>query len=149
MRLKLLIGLVIVCAARRAEAERSIVVEVTFAAPFDAAELTTAMRVRLAPEGPPVRVRVTLTPTGVQVEAPGGKRDLALTGLDHTDAARLVALAANDLLLDDLALAPAPPRTASPLGISILGGRPLEMCERLGSVDDRQTASLDLGVPPS
>lgn len=124
MSLQLLLGLSIVCAAPAARAERAIAVEVTFAAPFDAAQLREAIRVRLPAEGRPVHVRVALTPTGIQVETPSGAREVEVSGLEGAAAARLVALAASDLLLDDLASVPtivesaaAPPaRSATTIG---------------------------------
>lgn len=105
---------------------RAITVEVAAAAPFDAGDLVGALRVRLQPEGPAVHVRVQTTAAGVRVEARGGARDVAVGGLDAAAAARLVALAANDLLFDDLATAPAPGiaaevRTRSPAVIRPTG----------------------------
>ena len=55
-----------------------------------------------------MRVRVTPTATGVRIETRGEARDVELGELRGADAARMVALVANDLLSDDLA-APAPP----------------------------------------
>ena len=129
MSLPLSIG-ILLCAAP-AYAERAIGVEVTFAAPFDAEELREALRMRLPADGPGVAVRVTLTPTGIQVETPDGVREIDVEGLRGAAAARLVALAASDLLLDDLATAPVsapavtarrevPARAGTSLGV--LGG---------------------------
>jgi hypothetical protein len=111
--LKLMIGVAILCGARPAAAERSITAEVSAIAPFDAAELTAALRVRLPADGAPVELRVTATPDGVRIEARGNVREVTLRDLTGPAAARLVALAANDLLLDDLADLPlAPPSLA-------------------------------------
>ncbi|MEJ7597605.1 MAG: hypothetical protein WKG01_06820 [Kofleriaceae bacterium] len=122
---------VLVCAAPVAYAERAIGVEVTFAAPFDADELREALRMRLPADGPGVAVRVTLTPTGIQVETRDGVRAVDVEGLRGPAAARLVALAASDLMLDDLASAPVsapsvtariePPAT-SRITVGVLGG---------------------------
>ncbi|CAN5730014.1 hypothetical protein BH11MYX3_BH11MYX3_36300 [soil metagenome] len=107
MSLKLAAGLSIVCGGSLpAAAERSIVVELAQPAPFAADELAAAMRMRLPAEGAPVRVRVSATADGVHVDTAPGSRDVALNGLAGTAAARLVALAASDLLLDGLAAAP-------------------------------------------
>jgi hypothetical protein len=129
--LKLVIGLSILGAAQPAAAERSIIADVTAIVPFDAAQLTAALRVRLPSEGAPVELRVTATPDGVRIEARGNVREVALRDLTGAAAARLVALAANDLLLDDLADLPlaapsltrsstAPDRAATTVGV--LGG---------------------------
>ncbi len=107
MSLKLAAGLSIVCGGSApAAAERSIVIELAQPAPFAAGELAAAMRMRLPADGAPVRVRVSPTEDGVHVDTAPGSRDVALNGLAGTAAARLVALAAGDLLLDDLATAP-------------------------------------------
>jgi hypothetical protein len=119
--LKLLIGLVILCGTGLAHAERAITVDVA-AGPLTATELVAAIRARLPADGAPVRVAVTPTQDGVRVEAHGGTRDIALTGLDHAAAIRLVALAANDLLFDDLASLPESPPSAVPL--ASFGNRP-------------------------
>jgi hypothetical protein len=115
-----------------AYAERAIAVEVTFAAPFEASELREALRVRLPVEGGPVRVRVALTPTGIQVETPRGVREVDVAGLEGVAAARMVALAASDLLLDDLATFPVSPpalveampaaATTPPIALGVVGG---------------------------
>lgn len=120
MSLKLVIGLVL-SAASPATAERSIVADVPSIAPFDASELTAALRVRLARDGAPVTVRVLATATGVRVEVSttenaierGGAREVSLDGLFGETAARMVALAADDLMLDELALPPEAPRLAA------------------------------------
>lgn len=136
-------------------------VDLTSAAPFAAGELASAMRVRLAPEGAPVHVRVTPTPTGARVEARGGVREVALGGLGGAAAARLVALAASDLLLDDLASPPLSPpslsrvnradvRGAATVGVfggaagwdGVLGGLTLD-----GALPrDRWLITIDLGA---
>jgi hypothetical protein len=108
--LKLLAGLVACAAPAAARAdERAVSAEVAPAVPFDAAQLTDAIRIRLPAGRAPIRVRVFATPVGVRIEARGNARDVALGGLTGTAAARLVALAASDLLLDDLAAAPPAP----------------------------------------
>ena len=107
MSLPLAAGLSILCASSApARAERAIVVELAEPAPFDAAELTAAMRMRLPADGSPVRVRVTRTADGVRIDAAPGSRDISLNGLAGPAAARMVALVASDLLLADLAVAP-------------------------------------------
>jgi hypothetical protein len=103
--MRLLAVLSVACAARTASAERAIAVDVT-GAPFEAAELVDALRVHLAHDGSAVRVRVTASEHGVRVEARGSSRDVELGGLHGAAAARLVALVADDLLLDDLAPVP-------------------------------------------
>lgn len=131
MSLKLVIGVVLI-AAQAASAERAIVTEVTAIAPFDANELTAALRVRLARDGAPVTVRVLAIPAGVRVEVSstdqaivrGGARDVSLEGLSGATAARMVALAASDLILDDLAMPAAVATTEVEPGrttISMLG----------------------------
>lgn len=115
-----MIGLVL-SAAQPASAERSIVADVAATAPFDARELTAALRVRLVRDGAPVTVRVLATPAGVRVEVSStegaivrqGARDVALDGLRGPTAARLVALAADDLMLEDLAMPPAEARSVA------------------------------------
>lgn len=129
--IKLLVGLAIVCgapAASRAD-ERAVVVEVAPTAPFDALQLAAAVRLRVPPSGPPVRIRVFATADGVRIEARGSAREVALAGLTGSAAARLVALAAADLLVDDLDGAPIEPpsltaRVAAPQArgtIAVLG----------------------------
>ena len=118
-------ALVVTCAVRRAQAERAIVVDEAIGAQrFAAQELAAAIRVRIAPEGSPVRIRVTSTSTGVRIETRGETRDVELGELRGADAARMVALVANDLLVDDLATPPPPlelqARHAPELGV--LGG---------------------------
>jgi len=113
-------GLVVTCATRRAYADRSITVDEQATAPFAPQELAAAIRVRIATEGSPVRIRVTPTATGVRIETRGEARDVELGELRGADAARMVALVANDLLVDDLA-APAPP---APTAILARGAAP-------------------------
>jgi hypothetical protein len=58
---------------------------------------------------------VTAIAGGVHLEAPGGDRDVALGGRRGADAARLVALAASDLLSPEPSAAPPPePEPAAP-----------------------------------
>jgi hypothetical protein len=101
-------ALVVTCAVRRAQADRSIVVDEAMSGPFAPQDLAAAIRVRIAAAGSPVRILVTPTATGVRIETRGETREVALGELRGPDAARMVALVANDLLVDDLA-APAPP----------------------------------------
>lgn len=104
----LLRSLVVLSAlAAPAAAERAIVVsELGASMPFSEAELASALRVRLPSAGAPVRLAVTASGDAVVVAARGGSRTVALRGRTGADAARLVALAAIDLVLDDLATAP-------------------------------------------
>jgi len=102
----MLVGLTILCGARQAMADRAIDVDAV-GAPFTRAELIAALRVRVAPDGARLQLRVIATEGGVRIEGPGGTREIALGGLRGGAAARLVALAASDLLLSDLSLAPA------------------------------------------
>ncbi|HEX7699812.1 MAG TPA: hypothetical protein VF403_03795, partial [Kofleriaceae bacterium] len=94
---RFVVGLMIVGAARQAAAERVIDVDAA-GAPFEARDLVAAIRVRAAIEGAPVHLLVTSIDHGVRVAARGGVREVNLGGLTGTAAARLVALAANDLL---------------------------------------------------
>jgi hypothetical protein len=109
---KLLVGMAMMCGAPAlAQAERAVFAEVPATAPFDAAQLADALRLRLPGDGAPVRVRVAIIAVasggaGVRIEARGNAREVALGGLIGAAAARLVALAADDLLLDDLAIEP-------------------------------------------
>lgn len=150
----MLIGLTILCGARLARAERAIVVDIATAAPFNARELTTAIRVRLAAVGAPVRVRVTATGDGVRVEGRGGARVVPLDGMTGAQAARLVALAATNLLLEDLATAPGPlggePGPPLTIGLSgavaawdgVLGGASIDVAIPHGA----WLTALELGV---
>jgi hypothetical protein len=88
---------VLLSASSAAIADRAIDVDVD-GAPFAAGELAAAIRVRVPLDGPALHVHVTAIAGGVHVEAPGGDRDVALAGRRGVDAARLVALAASDLL---------------------------------------------------
>ncbi|MEO7733383.1 MAG: hypothetical protein ABIY55_20645, partial [Kofleriaceae bacterium] len=114
MQLWVTLGLTILCTARVAHAERAVVVDAVDA-PFAASELATAIRVRVPAEGEIIRIRVTPTEHGVQIEAVGGVREIDLLGLRGPAAARLVALAANDLLPDDLASPAAPAVVSTPV----------------------------------
>ncbi|MEO8551300.1 MAG: hypothetical protein ABI678_15060, partial [Kofleriaceae bacterium] len=118
----LLASLVVVLAVRKAAAERAIVVDEPASAPFAANELAAAIRVRIASDGAPVRVRVTPTTTGVWIETRGERREVELAGLHGEDAARMVALAADDLLVDDVAPPPLPHGHARlALAVGVLG----------------------------
>lgn len=123
------VAVVLVVTAAPVFAERVVVVDVDRDTPFAAAELEAALRMRL-PDGAPVRLRVFGVTDGVRgavvrIEASGNVRDVALAGRRGAEAARLVALAAHDLVLDDLAvapeLAPTAPRT-SRSSVSVLAG---------------------------
>jgi len=113
--LRFVTGLIVLSLVRLAAAERPIVVD-SAGAPFTPADLAEEIRVRVPLAGPPLHVRVTAVSGGVRVAAAGGARDVALGDRSGVDAARLVALAASDLLsaepLVDVA-PPAPPRTDS------------------------------------
>jgi hypothetical protein len=104
-----MIGATLMCGTSTAAA-RPVIVELDGAAPFDAAQLTAALEVRLAGASgageAPIRVVVQSAPGGVVVAIGGAERTVALAGHDGTAAARLVALAASDLVLDDLAVLP-------------------------------------------
>src|SRR4051812_48462647 len=105
--MKWLVGLTITSvapAAIRAD-ERPVIADVPATAPFDAPQLAAALRLRLPASGAPIRVRVVTTPDGVRIEAGGSVREVALRGNTGPDAARLVALAATDLLLEELVVA--------------------------------------------
>jgi hypothetical protein len=132
--MKWLVGLTItsvVPAASRAD-ERPVIAEVPATAPFDASQLAAALRLRLPARGAPIRIRVVSTPDGarpdvVWIEVGGNVREVALRGSTGPDAARLVALAATDLLLEDLVVAAeaplAPPAAPSQaVTIGALGG---------------------------
>jgi hypothetical protein len=116
----LLIAIVVLCAVRQARAERAIVVEAA-QAPFDPAQLETAIRMRAPRDGAALHVRVVPTAHGVEVEVRGAVREVDLAGLRGAEAARLVALAADDLMLDDLATAPAPAPERETLRVGVLG----------------------------
>ncbi len=106
-----------------AAAERTIVVDIAANGPFTATELTEALRVRVSPTGAPLHIRVTTTDDAVRIDAGGTARDLELGGRRGVDAARLVAIAASDLALDNLAATPPPPPRPPPtFAIGALGG---------------------------
>ncbi len=138
---RLLAALAIAFTARAAGAERAIVVDAQ-GVPFAAHELADAIRVRVPRDGAALRVHVTAIDGGVRVEARGGVREVELENLQGADAARLVALAATDLMLDDLASPPEPPRprertlavtgTAAAWG-QALGGASLDVALPVGS----------------
>jgi hypothetical protein len=136
--MRLLAALTIACVARTAAAERAIDVDVR-GAPFEAHDLVDALRVRVANQGAPIHVRVTADGGGVRVEARGATRDVPLQGLSGAAAARLVALATDDLLLDDLATTPSP-LASSDLTLAVLG--------TVASWNDTLGAgSLELAIP--
>ncbi|HEY3806976.1 MAG TPA: hypothetical protein VGL61_30440 [Kofleriaceae bacterium] len=99
MSLRIVIGVVFIVLVlmRRADAERAIIVNAA-GAPFAPADLAEAIRVRVPAAGPALQVRVTAIAGGVRVAAAGGARDVVLGDRTGVDAARLVALAASDLL---------------------------------------------------
>jgi hypothetical protein len=127
-RVRLFAALTIALAAAPAAADRPIEVDAD-GVPFSANDLADAIRVRVPRDGRDLHVRVTSADGGVRVEARGGSREVALEGLEGPAAARLVALAANDLWMDDLAVAPevpvAPRRTLSLVGSAAGWGNPL------------------------
>ena len=96
----LLLSLVFAASVARAD----VVVEVADDAPFTRDQLRDALRVRLGDRGGSVRVRRTVH--GVAITAGTGERDVPLGERAGADAARVVALAAVDLLLPDLATPP-------------------------------------------
>ncbi len=126
--MRLFAVLTIALAAAPAAADRPIEVDAD-GVPFAAHDLADAIRVRVPRDGRALHVRVTAADGGVRVEARGGSRDVALEGLEGAAAARLVALAANDLWMDDLAIAPEVPvvrrRTLSLVGCAAAWGNPL------------------------
>lgn len=115
MSLRIAIVLAVLGAPQLAAAERAIAVDVVGSI-IEARDIEAALRVRLAADGAPVHVRVIETPDGVRIEAAIGARDVALGGLRGAAAARLVALALGDLLLDDLSTAPALPAASTAPG---------------------------------
>src|SRR5579862_9671660 len=58
--LRAILCVLLLCAGRRAWADRALRVSVDDGVPFAAAELTDALRVRLAPTGAPIDVQVAL-----------------------------------------------------------------------------------------
>lgn len=127
----------------RAE-ERRVSADVAPVAPFDAAQLVAAIRIRVAPEGAPIAIRVSGAAGGVRIEAGGAAREVVLGGLTGAAAARLVALAADDLLLDDLAIVPITPTMVRPHEPRALRRRPT--IGVLGSAAGWQYALGSLGV---
>jgi len=124
--MKWLVGLTITSvapAAIRAD-ERAVIADVPATAPFDGPQLAAALRLRLPASGAPIRVRVVTTPDGIRIEAGGSVREVALRGNSGPDAARLVALAATDLLEDlgGAAEVPVAPAPAQEVTIGALGG---------------------------
>jgi hypothetical protein len=105
--LRIVTGAIVLSLVRGVAAERAIVVDAV-GVPFASSELVEAIRVRVPLAGPPLHVRVTSTAAGVRVAAAGGARDVALGDRSGADAARLVALAASDLLAIDSSIAAAP-----------------------------------------
>jgi len=108
MSVKLVVAVATVCGAPTMlhAGERAVLAEIAPAAPFDAAQLVAAIRLRVPAGGAAIRVRVSTISGGVQVVARGNARDIALGGRTGVAAARLVALVLDDLLLDDLATLP-------------------------------------------
>jgi hypothetical protein len=98
----LVLVLVLGLGLRRAAAEPT--VEVTGDAPFAPDELVAALAVRVGERD--VRVHITPTASGVIVAIAGASRVVPLAGARGPAAARLVALAASDLVLVDLATPP-------------------------------------------
>lgn len=86
--------------------EDRLVVELDGDAPFSASELDTALRVRLDSSGEGVRVMAYAHDGAVTIAIGGRTRNVALNGQTGPAAARVVALAAIDLVLPDLASAP-------------------------------------------
>ncbi len=76
-----------------ARAERDVHVDVVAGAPVSAGELAAALRVRIAPAGAPLVVRIRRTDDGVVAEIDHRSRAVRLGGLTGGDAARLIALA--------------------------------------------------------
>jgi hypothetical protein len=120
------VGALLCAAAGRARAEqaagREIDVDAGEArdAPFAPGELEAALRLRVARDGGPLHVRVVAIAGGVRVETAEGDRDVSLGDLRGAAAARLVALTASDLLLDDVAPLPQLP-TPTTRSITVLG----------------------------
>ena len=103
MSLSVAAVLLVMSLASSAHAERAIAVTIEDGVPFTSADLTAALRLRVPDHGSPVRVRVAAAIGGVRVETDGRAREVALADVTGATAARLVALAASDLLLRDLA----------------------------------------------
>ncbi len=120
MSLRSVLGLLVVLGGR-AVAERAIVVELAGPQAFDVGELTAAVRVRVAPDGGRIQLRVTRSVDGVLVEAHGATRAVVLGDRHGAEAARLVALAASDLLFDDLSRSPTVEPRAPGFTLAALG----------------------------
>ncbi len=82
-------------------------VAVAPAVPFDEAELSAALKLRL-PDGAPITIDVAPIAGGVRIIVGAEVREIALDGLRGAEAARLVALATTDLFDDDIARVPEP-----------------------------------------
>ena len=136
--------MVVVCASRGATARPTRddvagdvdgLVELDERVPFAVVDLAAALRARLEPGAQPMRVVVRMVADDrVEVKVAGRTRELALEGRRGSSAARLVALAAVDLMVPELAAlpgtvavhpdespAPATPPTTAPTSISMLG----------------------------
>jgi len=149
-------ALIVLCVSSPAWADRAIAVDVDARAPFAAAELEQALRVRVAASGPSIDVQVRLSDDGdrVIVTARGGSEAVPLGGRAGEDAARLVALVAVDLMFDDLAVAPSPPpRPPSAVAIAAhpVASRPPVTIGVLGAVAQWNGAlagaTIDVAVP--
>lgn len=137
--MKWLLGLSIAAASAESRAEeRAVMVEVAADAPFAAPELAAALQIRVPATGAPIRVRVVAIPGGVRIEARGGAREIALRGATGPAAARLVALAATDLVVDEVVATPPPAPELAPARSATLGA--------LGGVAAWQYAIASLGV---
>ena len=145
MSLWAIVGLAILCAIREAEAERAIVVDAV-GAPFAASELATAIRVRVSAEGASIRIRITATVRGVRIDAPGGVREVDLLGLQGPAAARLVALAADDLLPDEMLGVAAAPASSPAVASARAARRDAPTLGVLGAVASWSSTLGDLAV---
>jgi hypothetical protein len=139
--LRSVLGLLVVLGSGRAAAERAIVVELAGPQAFDAGELTAAVRVRVAPDGGRIQLRVSRSGDGVLVETRGATRSVVLGDRRGADAARLVALAASDLLFDDLAQSPTVEPRAPGFTIAALG------TVAAGDSGSLAVATIDLTLP--
>jgi hypothetical protein len=106
---------VIACLCGHARAEVQVQVD---DAPFSAADLASALRVRV---NAALAVHVVGAGDHVTVAIGDTTRDVELGGRTGPDAARLVALAVVDLALDDLAVVPKSAPPASALSVELLG----------------------------
>lgn len=150
MSLRIIFGLVVLCGARRALADRAVRVAVAPSVPFDEVELTSALQLRL-PDGAPVVVAVAPIAGGVRVTVGAEVREVALDGLRGPEAARLVALATTDLFDDDLASAPTlgSPALAAVRSVPAVAPRPASYAvEMLGTAAawDRVLAGGSVGI---